>query len=260
MAKLSGTIALVTGASSGIGNSTARSLAAEGARVIVTARREERLLALRAELERAHGQGVCHALAFDVRDRAAVERAVASLAGTEWEAVGILVNNAGLAAGLAPIQEGSFDHWDRMLETNVHGLLSMTRLVLPGMIARGRGHVVNVGSVAGHEVYPNGNVYCATKYAVHALNRAMRLDTLGRGIRVTSVDPGLLETEFSLVRFDGDAERARKVYEGTSPLRAEDVADAIVWAVTRPSHVNVEEILLMPTDQAAATHVHRRTS
>lgn len=260
MAKLSGTIALVTGASSGIGNATARSLAAEGARVIVTARREERLLALRAELERAHGEGVCHALAFDVRDRAAVERAVASLAGTEWEAVGILVNNAGLAAGLAPIQEGSFDHWDRMLETNVHGLLSMTRLVLPGMIARGRGHVVNVGSVAGHEVYPNGNVYCATKYAVHALNRAMRLDTLGRGIRVTSVDPGLLETEFSLVRFDGDAERARKVYEGTSPLRAEDVADAIVWAVTRPPHVNVEEILLMPTDQAAATHVHRRTS
>jgi len=257
MSRLEGRTALVTGASSGIGRATARALGGAGARLVVCARRVERVEALAREIE-SGGGGPCRALALDVRDRDAVRAMVDGLAGTPFEAIDILVNNAGLAAGLDPLPEGDFGDWDRMLDTNVRGLLNVTRLVVPGMIARGGGHVVNIGSIAGREVYPNGNVYCASKHAVRALNRALRIDTLGRGIRVTSVDPGLVETEFSLVRFAGDARRAKAVYRGMEPLRAEDVADAVLWAVTRPSHVNVEEILLMPTDQASSVHVHRR--
>lgn len=257
MGRLDGRTAFVTGASSGIGAATARALGGEGARLVLCARRVERVEALAAAIE-DDGGGPCRVLALDVRDRDAVRSAVESLAGGPFEAIDVLVNNAGLAAGLDPLQSGSFEDWDRMLDTNVKGLLNVTRCVLPGMIERGGGHVVNIGSIAGREVYPNGNVYCASKHAVRALNRALRIDTLGRNVRVTSVDPGLVETEFSLVRFEGDSERARSVYVGLEPLRAEDVADAVLWAVTRPPHVDVEEILLMPTAQASAVHVHRR--
>jgi serine 3-dehydrogenase len=258
MARLDGKIALVTGASSGIGQACARALADEGARIVAAARRAERVEALRDALQQQHGPEACGALTVDVRDRADVEDAVRKLEEAGWGAVDLLINNAGLAAGLGTLQEGSFDHWDRMIDTNVKGLLNVSRLILPGMVERGSGHVVNIGSIAGHEVYPGGGVYCGTKFFVRAINKSMRLDLHETGIRVTSVDPGLVQTEFSVVRFDGDDERASKVYENTRPLAPEDVADAVVWAVTRPPHVNVEELVLMPTDQASSTRVHRR--
>ncbi len=259
MGKLDGKLALVTGASAGIGEATARALAAEGARVILAARRKERLERIGAELAAAHGEGCCATLVVDVRDRADVADAMEKLRGAGWDRVDILVNNAGLAAGLDPIHEGKFENWDRMIDTNLKGLLNVSRYVVPGMVERGAGHIVNIGSIAGREVYPNGNVYCATKHAVRALNKAFRIDLLGTGIRVTTVDPGLVWTEFSYVRFEWDKEQAEKPYEGMTPLRAEDIADAVLWAVTRPPHVNIEEILVMPTDQASAVHVHRRT-
>jgi serine 3-dehydrogenase len=258
MSKLEGKTALVTGASSGIGQACARALAAEGAKIVAAARRRERVEALRDELDLEHGAETCGALAVDVRDRADVEDAIRQITDAGWGEVDLLINNAGLAAGLGPVHEGSFDHWDRMIDTNVKGLLNVSRMVLPGMVARGSGHVVNIGSVAGHEVYPSGGVYCGTKFFVRAINKSMRLDLHATGIRVTSIDPGLVETEFSEVRFDGDTERARKVYEDTRPLTPEDVADAVTWAVTRPDHVNVEDMVLMPTDQCSATGVHRR--
>ncbi len=257
MDTLKGKIALVTGASAGIGEACARQLAASGARVILAARRLSRVESLRDELVAAHGAGSAHAVELDVRDRQAVVDTLAALDASGWGALDILLNNAGLAAGLAPVQEGSFDHWDRMIDTNIKGLLNVSRHVLPGMVERGGGHVVNIGSVAGHEVYPNGGVYCGTKSFVRAINKAMRIDLHGHGIRVTTVDPGMVETEFSVVRFDGDEQRAKTVYDETRPLVAADVADAVMWALTRPAHVNVEEILLMPSDQASATRVHR---
>ncbi len=257
MRSIAGKTALVTGASSGIGRACVELLAAAGVRVIAAARRKDRLEALRLQVDSTHGEGRCRILALDVRDRDAVFAAVTQIDEDFPEGVDILVNNAGLAAGLSSIASGSFDHWDRMIETNLTGLLNVTRAVLPGMQQRGRGHVVNIGSIAGREVYPSGNVYCATKHAVRALNKAMRLDLLGTGIRVTTVDPGMVDTEFSHVRFDGDQERVRAVYTGLTPLHAEDVADAVVWAVSRPAHVNVEEILLMPSAQASATAAYR---
>lgn len=255
--RLAGKIALVTGATSGIGRATALALAAEGAKIIAAGRRKHRLESLSQEIVGQYGADGVGILEMDVRNREDVREGLSRLESAGWGEIDILVNNAGLAAGLSPLQDGLFDDWDRMIETNISGLLSVTRMVLPGMVARGRGHVVNIGSLAGREIYPQGNVYCASKYAVHALNRAMRLDTLGQNIRVTNVEPGMVETEFSLVRFHGDAERASKVYENLTPLTPDDVADAIVWALTRPAHVNVEEILLMPTAQASSTHVHR---
>ncbi|HYJ34256.1 MAG TPA: SDR family NAD(P)-dependent oxidoreductase [Candidatus Binatia bacterium] len=254
LAPLEGRRALVTGATSGFGLAIARRFAAEGARVVLTGRREDRLRAAADEL-RAQGADAT-ALAFDVRDRAAVERALA-----DKELVGsldIVVNNAGLAAGLDPVQTADPDDWERMIDTNVKGLLWVTRAVLPAMIAKTRGDVVNIGSVAGHQAYGGGSVYAATKFAVRAITEALRYDVLGTGVRVMNVEPGLAETEFSLVRFHGDEARARAVYRGVRPLTAEDVADAVAWAVTRPAHVNVQEILLMPTDQASAYAVHRR--
>lgn len=262
MKPMTGQIALITGATAGIGRACALALAGLGMRVIAAGRRADRLAELRQELAAASGRGpaesACETLVLDVRDRAAVLRELPALRDRGWGEIEVLVNNAGLAAGFAPLHQGDFDHWDRMLDTNVKGLLNVTRVVAPWMVERGRGHIVNIGSVAGRTVYPMGNAYCASKHAVRALNQGMRMDLLGTGIRVTSVDPGLVETEFSLVRFEGDAERARKPYEGMTPLTPEDVADAVVWAATRPPHVNVEEILLMPTDQASAIHVHRR--
>lgn len=243
-------IVFVTGASSGIGAATARAFATTGARLVLAARRIERIRALAAD-------ATAHLIALDVRDRAAVRRAVESLPA-DFAAIDVLVNNAGLSRGFAPLHEGVEDDWDEMIDTNVKGLLYVTRAVLPGMVARGRGHIINVGSIAGHETYPSGNVYCASKAAVRVLNKGLRLDLLGTGVRVSSVDPGLVPTEFSEVRFHGDRERAAKVYENTRPLTPEDCAEAIVWCASRPPWVNVEDILLMPTDQAAPALVHRR--
>ena len=236
----------MTGATSGFGTACAEALAAAGARVIATGRREDRL----RELARRLGDRV-HAVALDVRDRDAVFAAVQGLPAPFTE-IDVLVNNAGLALGLEPAQRASLDEWETMIQTNCTGLVTVTRAVLPGMIARNRGHVVNVGSVAGTYPYPGGNVYGATKAFVRQFSLNLRSDLLGTPVRVTSIEPGMAETEFSLVRFQGDAERARKVYEGVTPLSAGDVADAILWAVTRPPHVNVNALELMPVQQAFA--------
>jgi 3-hydroxy acid dehydrogenase / malonic semialdehyde reductase len=258
MSTLRGRWALVTGATSGFGESIARALARAGASVAITGRRGDRLAALAEEIRSGHGVQVAP-LVFDVRERDAVSRELAK-AEDLLSRLEIVVNNAGLALALEPVTVGDPDDWDQMIDTNVKGLLYVTRAVLPGMVSRGRGHVVNIGSVAGHTVYPGGAVYAATKFAVRAISDALRHDVLGTGVRVTNVEPGLAETEFSLVRFKGDEAKAKAVYEGTEPLRAEDVADAVLWAVTRPPHVNVQSILLMPTDQAGAGPggVHRR--
>ena len=253
---------LITGATSGFGEATARRFAAEGWRVIITGRRKERLEALRKELEGLHGSiegpPIIHPLHFDVRDNAAVEAAMASMP-EEWKAIDVLVNNAGLAAGLDPIQEGNLDDWNRMIETNVKGLLHMTRAVIPGMIARKRGHIINIGSTAGKEVYPKGNVYCASKHAVDALTKAFRQDLLPYGIKVTQIAPGMAETEFSLVRFNGDAERAKQVYAGVHPLLGEDIANLVYFAATLPAHVCINDLVVSPTAQANSTTVFRGT-
>lgn len=250
----SGTV-LVTGASAGIGEACARAFAAAGARLVLTARRRERLEALADELRAAHGTE-CLLLTFDVRDAGAVQAAVGGLPA-EWAAVDVLVNNAGLGRGLEPLHTGDPGDWDEMVDTNVKGLLYVTRAVTPGMVERGRGHVINLGSVAGHEVYPGGAVYCATKHAVDAVTRGLRMDLLGTRVRVSTIDPGMVETEFSVIRFHGDRERAERVYRGMTPLTAADIADAVLWVATRPPHVNVDQIILKPTDQASATMVHR---
>lgn len=258
MTSLRNKIVFITGASSGIGRSTAVRFAAEGANILICARRTERLESLAQELRTTHNVKV-HTFTLDVRDRDAVERSINGLPA-EWKDIVLLVNNAGLSRGLDTIQEGKTDDWDEMIDTNVKGLLYVTRAVLPGMIARSEGHIVNIGSVAGHWVYPKGNVYNASKFAVTALNEGMKMDLLGTPVRVTSVDPGLIETEFSIVRFHGDEERAKNVYKGMTPLSPDDIADTIVWAATRPAHVNISTVVMMPTDQSSPTLVHRRTT
>ncbi len=252
MSMLNDATVFVTGASSGIGAECARAFARAGARLLLCARRADRLTELANELD-----AEVHVLSLDVRDRAAVEAAVSGL-GRDWSQIDVLVNNAGLAAGFEPLWEGDPQDWDRMVDTNVRGLLWVTRAVVPGMIARGRGHVVNLGSIAGHEAYPNGAVYCATKAAVGKITQGLRMDLLGTGVRVSTVDPGMVETEFSLVRFAGDRDRADDVYRGVTPLGPQDVAEAIVWVADRPAHVQVAEMILLPTDQASATRVARR--
>jgi 3-hydroxy acid dehydrogenase/malonic semialdehyde reductase len=197
------------------------------------------------------------ALHFDVRNRKQVMEAIASIP-TEWRGIDVLVNNAGLASGLDPIQSGDNDDWEKMIDTNVKGLLYMTREISPLMVARNSGHIINISSIAGHEVYPNGNVYCATKHAVEALSKAMRMDMVKHNIKVTSIAPGMIETEFSIVRFHGDKEKAKKVYEGFQPLFAEDIADAILYVITRPANVCINEMLIMPTAQASATVVYKK--
>jgi 3-hydroxy acid dehydrogenase / malonic semialdehyde reductase len=246
---------LITGASSGIGAACADVFAAAGFRLLLVARRLERLLARAEALRAEHGSEV-HFLGLDVRDAGVVTHALTELPA-EWSAVDVLVNNAGLARGLEPLHEGSTAHWEEMIDTNVKGILYVSRAVLPGMLARGRGHVINIGSTAGHEVYPGGNVYCATKHAVGAITRGLRLDLLGAPIRVSTVDPGMVETDFSTVRFHGDRERAASIYQGLQPLTAADVADAVLWCATRPPHVNIDQIILKPTAQASSTMVHR---
>jgi len=245
-------VVLITGASSGIGRACARAFAREGCRLILAARRGERLAALASELSVPTLR-----LALDVRDKDAVERNLGTLPG-EWAEVEILVNNAGLSRGLEPLDQGDPSGFEEMIDTNLKGVLWVTRALLPGMRARGRGQVINIGSVAGRQVYPGGAVYCATKHALAAVTQGLRLDLNGTGIRVATVDPGMVETEFSLVRFRGDRERADRVYQAFPPLSPEDVAEAVLFCATRPPHVNVSEILLMPTDQASVHLSHKR--
>jgi 3-hydroxy acid dehydrogenase/malonic semialdehyde reductase len=256
MLSLKDKLVFITGASAGIGEATARAFAAEGSKILLCARRMDRLERLARELEREHRVAV-HAFRLDVRGQAEVETTVSGLPA-EWRAVDILVNNAGLSRGLDKLPHGLVDDWEELIDTNIKGLLYVTRAVLPGMVERARGHVINVGSIAGHEVYPGGNVYCATKFAVRALSKGLRLDLNGTPIRVSEVAPGMVETEFSLVRFHGDSERAGQVYKGLTPLGPEDIAEAIVWCATRPPHVNISEVVVMPTAQASTSLVHRK--
>lgn len=249
-------IVLITGASSGIGLSCARAFAAQGARLILAARRVERLHRLAAELQATCGARA-YVIQLDVRDRAAVEGALAALPA-DWQAIEVLVNNAGLSRGLDKLHEANIQDWEEMIDTNIKGLLYVSRAVIPGMVERQAGHIINLGSVAGREAYPGGNVYCATKAAVRALSQALRMDLLGTPVRVTEVQPGMVETEFSIVRFHGDAGRAARVYEGLTPLTPDDIADVIVYCATRPPHVNIAEVLVMPTAQASAILNYRR--
>lgn len=250
---LQGTTALVTGATSGFGDACAEAFVRAGARVVATGRRRDRLDALARRL----GERLYPVL-LDVRDRAAIDRTLATLPSPFAE-VDVLVNNAGLALGLEPAPRASLDDWQQMIDTNCTGLVAMTRAILPGMVARDRGHVVNIGSVAGTYPYPGGNVYGATKAFVHQFTQNLRSDLLGTRVRATCIEPGMAETEFSLVRFGGDAERARKVYEGVQPLSAADIADTVLWVVTRPPHVNVNALELMPVMQAFGPFsVHRK--
>ncbi|MBX7205561.1 MAG: SDR family NAD(P)-dependent oxidoreductase [Bacteroidia bacterium] len=248
--------ALITGASSGIGEATASLLAASGYRLILNARRVDRVQKLAEKLIQTHGTQ-CLIVPFDVRHRSEVERAIAQLP-PDWKNIDVLVNNAGLASGLAPIESGDVDDWEVMIDTNIKGLLFVTRQVIPLMIANGSGHIINIGSIAGKEVYANGNVYCSTKHAVDALNRAMRIDLAKYPIKVSAVHPGAVETEFSIVRFKGDAERAKKVYEGFENLVAADIADAIGYILSRPPHVNINDLIIMPTAQPCAGVIHRK--
>jgi 3-hydroxy acid dehydrogenase/malonic semialdehyde reductase len=246
--RIAGKLALVTGASSGIGRSIARRLAADGARMVLWARRRERLEALAAEIA-ASGEGAEALVAtVDVRDRAAVNAAAGALIEA-GEIPDILINNAGLAAGLARLQDGDPDDWDRMIDTNLKGLLNVSRALLPAMVRRGTGHVVNIGSTAGHQVYPMGNVYNATKFGVKALTEGMNLDVAGTGVRVSGVDPGHVETEFAEVRFAGDVARAKLVYEGFRPLSPDDVADVVSYIVNLPPHVNILDAIVLPAAQ-----------
>ncbi|MGD0801207.1 MAG: SDR family NAD(P)-dependent oxidoreductase [Terracidiphilus sp.] len=252
---LKGKIVFVTGASSGIGAATAMAFAAEGACLLLAARRAGKLANIAAAtLQR--GAKAVHIISLDVRDRKAVEQAIATLPA-EWAAIDVLVNNAGLSRGLDKLYQGKIDDWEEMIDTNVKGLLYVSRAVVPGMVERGRGHVVNLGSTAGEMTYPGGAVYCASKAAERAINDGLREDLLGTPIRVTTVDPGMVETDFSLVRFHGDAERAAKVYKGVKPLTPEDVADVIVWTVTRSENVNIARVVLTPVQQANSLLFHR---
>ncbi len=248
-------IALITGATSGIGEATARLLATKNFKLILCGRREDRLATLANELGK---KTETTTLSFDVRDYDAVKNAIASLP-EQWRKIDVLVNNAGNAHGLDPIQTGNVADWDAMIDINVKGLLYVSREVIPVMTARNSGHIINVGSIAGKEVYPNGNVYCASKFAVDALTRGIRMDLNSFGIKVTSINPGMVETEFSLVRFKGDAERASNVYKGLDPLVGDDIANIILYVLEAPKHVVLADITVLPTAQASATMVKRNS-
>ncbi|HED04112.1 MAG TPA: SDR family NAD(P)-dependent oxidoreductase [Candidatus Fraserbacteria bacterium] len=252
MAMLKDRIVLVTGASSGIGAACAQVFSAQGARLLLAARRLERLKELARRLE---GESYC--LQLDVTRPTQVESAIGSLP-QEWQEIDLLINNAGLSRGRDKLHEGRRQDWEEMIDTNVKGLLYVTRAVVPGMVKRGQGQIINIGSIAGQEVYQGGNVYCATKFAVRALTQGLKMDLLGTPLRVSSVSPGLVETEFSQVRFHGDAERAKAVYAGLQPLTAEDVAEAVLFCASRPPHVNINDVALMPVAQASALLVSRR--
>jgi NADP-dependent 3-hydroxy acid dehydrogenase YdfG len=255
MKKLLNKIVLITGATSGIGKAAAYLFAEEGADVIISGRRKERLDEISKELTEKYGVKI-HTLKLDVRNYTEVEKAINDLSD-EWKHIDILINNAGLSRGLNKIQDGDLDDWEEMIDTNVKGLLYVSKCVIPLMINNNSGHVINIGSLAGHEVYPAGNVYCATKYAVDALTKGMRMDLNGTGVKVTTIDPGLAETEFSNVRFRGDDERADAVYNGMTPLTPEEVAEGILFAVTCSDNMVVAEMILLPKDQASSTMVNR---
>jgi 3-hydroxy acid dehydrogenase/malonic semialdehyde reductase len=244
-------IVFITGATAGIGKASAEIFAKNGYDLVITGRREERLKNLAKELTSTFKIKV-HTLCFDVRNLNEVKTNVASLPA-DFKNIDILLNNAGLSAGLSTLQDGSTDDWDVMIDTNIKGLLYITRQISEGMIARKKGHIINMGSLAGKEVYPNGNVYCATKFAVDALSKAMRIDMLQHGIKVSSINPGMVETEFSIVRFHGDEKKAKQVYLGLQPLVAEDIAETIFWVASRPAHVNINDVVITPTAQANTT-------
>lgn len=250
-------IAVITGATAGFGEATARRFAQEGWDLMLTGRRADRLEKLQQELQNGHNRVVI--LPFDVRDEQAVNAAFASVAEDLRKDVRVLVNNAGLAVGRGPLDEGLTDDWERMIDTNVKGLLYVSKAVIPWLKTNGNGHIVNLASIAGKEVYAGGNVYCATKHAVDALSRAMRIDLVSYGIKVTNIAPGAAETEFSLVRFKGDESVAKSVYDGFDPLLAEDIADAIYYACSRPRHVAIADMVIMPAAQASATVFHKQT-
>ena len=248
-------IALITGATSGIGAACADTFAAQGYNLILIARRENLLETQARELTAKYGVQI-KKIQADVRDKENINYVLETLPA-EWKNVTVLVNNAGLSQGLDPIDKGDTEDWDRMIDTNVKGLLYVTKVVSGWMVERKQGHIINIGSIAGKEVYPNGNVYCATKHAVDALNKGMRIDLLPHGIKVTAINPGMVETEFSVVRFKGDENRAKKVYDGLEPLIAQDIADAIWYVASRPAHVNINDMLIMPTAQATGAIVKR---
>lgn len=248
-------IALVTGSTSGIGKATAEIFARNNYNLIITGRRKDRLHDIKGKLEQQYKVKVL-TLCFDIRNRTETEKMLTGISD-DWKKIDVLVNNAGLALNLSTIQDGNIDDWETMIDTNIKGLLYATRAIAPLMIANKSGHIINIGSIAGKETYPNGNVYCATKHAVDSLTKAMRMDMVMDGIRVTAIHPGMVETEFSIVRYKGDEERAKKVYQGLKPLTAEDIAEAVFWAVSRPNHVNISDLVITPTIQASATIVKR---
>jgi NADP-dependent 3-hydroxy acid dehydrogenase YdfG len=255
MSRLRGKVVFITGASSGIGEACARGFAAEGSLLLLAARRVERLREMEAGLRKAGAADILN-LELDVRDNEAVTTAVQSLPD-KWKKIEVLVGNAGLSRGLEPLHEADLDDWKEMIDTNISGLLHIDRAVVPLMVERGGGTVVHIGSIAGRQVYPGGSVYCATKHAVRAISDGLRIDLLGSGVRVCAIDPGMVKTEFSEVRFHGDRRRAEAVYRGVTPLAAEDIADAVLFAASRPPHVDIAEMLILPTDQASATHLNR---
>jgi len=258
MESLKGKVVFITGASSGIGRACAEAFAADGAKLVLVARNAGSLDEVKASIAKEHPAVEVFSAPMDVTKKKDVFSLVENLPAAFRE-IDILVNNAGLGLGLDKLHEADPDDWDRMIDTNVKGLLYATRAILPSMVKRGSGHVINIGSVAGRDIYPGGNVYCATKFAVKGLTRALKVDLLGTGVRVSTIDPGMVETNFSNVRFKGDSARAKKTYEGMTPLLADDIADAVVWAASRPARVNILEMVVMPTDQSGATFVHRRT-
>lgn len=251
-------IALITGATSGIGLATARKFAENAYNIIITGRRKDRLDSLEKELKKEYKVKVL-SLCFDVRSLSEVTHNLGDL-DDDWKEIDVLVNNAGLAVGLSHIQKGVIDDWERMIDTNIKGLLYVTRVISPGMAERGRGHIINIASIAGKEAYENGNVYCATKHAVDALSRSMRIDLVSKGVKVSNVAPGLVETEFSDVRFKGDRAKAEAPYKGMKPLTGEDIADVVYYCASVPAHVNINDVTVMPASQATATIVHRNSN
>ncbi len=248
-------IVLITGATSGIGKATAFEFAAKGFHLILTGRREDRLLQLKQELSTQFSVPIL-TLNFDVQNKEEVSKALNSL-DADWKNIDVLVNNAGLSLGLDPFHQANLNDWETMIDTNVNGLLYVSKIISDWMVNRKSGHIINIGSIAGKETYANGNVYCATKHAVDSLTKAMRLDLLIHGIKVTAIHPGAVETEFSIVRFKGDEARAKKVYEGFEPLHPQDIASAIAYVASLPAHVNINDLVIMPTAQANATTINR---
>ena len=255
MTEIKDKIVFITGASSGIGESCARIFAGNGAKLLLCARRMDRLKKIALQLKTEYGTET-HIFQLDVRDREQVDKTLDKIPA-EWKKIDILINNAGLARGLSKLHEGSIKDWDEMIDTNIKGLLYISRKIIPGMVGRERGDIINIGSLAGHEVYPRGAVYCATKHAVDALTRGLRMDLVGTPLRVCTVDPGLVDTEFSMVRFHGDDERADNVYLGLRPLTGDDIAETVYYCASRPAHIQIAEVIIFPTAQRSVTVVHR---